>query len=183
MNATILTVDELFVVMERSSEQDDDEALDLLAHGLQCAALLAERAPTDPELQVAGLVHDVGSVLEPSRPKTHAATGAHMVEPVLGRRVAALVGGHDRAKRYLVTSDPGYRALLSPGSVFTLGEQGGPMDDRECADFEADADYDALVMLRRADDEAKVAGRRVPALETWRAAAEEIARSVAGSSI
>jgi len=183
VNATISTVDELFAAMERGAEHDDDEALDLLAHGLQCAALLAERAPADLELQVAGLVHDIGTVLEPGRPKTHAATGAHVVGPVLGRRVAALVGGHDRAKRYLVTADPEYRALLSAASVFTLGEQGGPLDDRECADFEADADYDALVMLRRADDEAKVAGRRVPALETWRAAAEGIARSVAASSI
>jgi predicted HD phosphohydrolase len=171
----IETVDDLFEVLTSGAARDDGEALDLLAHGLQCAALLAEQAPDDLELQVAGLVHDVGTVLEPSQPATHAATGADATAALLGRRVATLVGHHDHAKRYLVTTDPNYHGVLSPQSVVTLGEQGGPMDERERAAFEAGDDYDALVSLRRADDAAKVQGRLVPGLETWRAALETIA--------
>ena len=54
--------------------------------------MLAATAAGDPTLQVAGLVHDVGTVLWPDRPRTHARAGAAAVAPLLGDRVAGLVG-------------------------------------------------------------------------------------------
>jgi predicted HD phosphohydrolase len=89
--------------------------------------------------------------------------------------VAGLVGRHDQAKRYLVTTEPGYRARLSESSVVTLQAQGGILDSDERAALDAAPDLDAVLMLRRADDDAKVPGKAVPGLESWRAALEAVA--------
>lgn len=176
--AAIESCDALLETLARGRADLDEENVDLLAHSLQCADLLAASAPGDVELQVAGLVHDVGTILEPGRPATHSATGAAAVEALLGDRVAALVGGHDTAKRYLVVADADYRACLSERSVDTLAAQGGPLTDDERAAFEASPHFEALVALRRADDAAKVPERDVPGLGTWRARIEQVARSI-----
>jgi predicted HD phosphohydrolase len=170
-------VDALAELLASGASERDGEALDALAHHLQCAALLAERAPDDLELQVAGLVHDVASTVWPGRPATHARAGAALVQPLLGERVAWLVGRHDQAKRYLVTTEPEFRARLSDASVITLEAQGGLLDPAEQAALAAAPDFDAVLMLRRADDDAKVPGKPVPDLDTWRAALEKVARS------
>jgi predicted HD phosphohydrolase len=166
--ARIETTDDLLTLLARGVEHADEEDVDLLAHSLQCVALLAERAPDDRELQLAGLVHDVGTILEPDAPATHAATGAAAVAPLLGRRVAWLVSWHAEAKRYLVTTDPEYRARLSERSVVTLAAQGGPLDDDAVAALAAAPDLEALLTLRRADDDAKVPDLPVPTLDAWR---------------
>ena len=85
------------------------------------------------------------------------------MRPLLGDRVAALVGGHDQAKRYLVTTDASYRDCLSPRSIATLRGQGGLLDPTERVAFEQRPEFDALLALRRADDAAKDRGRAVPA--------------------
>jgi predicted HD phosphohydrolase len=174
-DAPITGVDSLFDVLESGAGASDDEHLDLLAHGLQCAALLAGDAPDDAELQVAGLVHDVGTVLWPGRPRTHARAGAAAVADALGERVAWLVGHHDEAKRYLVTVDGDYTSRLSPGSLHTLEVQGGRLDDAERARLDAEPWLDDLLTLRRADDDAKVPGRDVPRLSHWRPIVEAVA--------
>jgi predicted HD phosphohydrolase len=174
VTGTITDVDALFRVLESGARGNDAEDLDLLAHGLQCGAILGEVAPDDAELQVAGLVHDVGSVLWPDRPRTHARSGAAAVQELLGERVAWLVGHHDEAKRYLVTVDPDYMSQLSPTSVLTLEVQGGRLDDAERARLEAGPGLDDLLTLRRADDAAKVPGRVVPPLSLWRPVVERI---------
>lgn len=159
--------DQLLTLVARGTEHADEEHLDLLAHSLQCAALLAERHPDDLELQIAGLVHDVGTTLRPDEPADHASTGAAAIAPLLGRRVAWLVSGHADAKRYLVTTDPEYRARLSERSIVTLEAQGGLMNDAEVVALSHAPDLDALLELRRADDDAKVPGRVVPGLDAW----------------
>jgi predicted HD phosphohydrolase len=173
--APITDVDSLLGVLESGASATDAEDVDLLAHGLQCAALLAGVAPDDEELQVAGLVHDIGTVLWPGRPRTHARTGAAAVADLLGERVAWLVGHHDEAKRYLVTVDPGYAARLSPGSARTLELQGGRLDDAERARLHAAPWLADVLAMRRADDGAKVPGRDVPPLAHWRPAVERVA--------
>ena len=176
MTAPPLTdIDSLFAVLAESAGHTNDEDVSLLAHALQCAAILADTTPDDRALQVAGLVHDVGSALWPDRPRTHARAGAAAVASLLGERVAWLVGHHDQAKRYLVTVDPAYRSRLSPVSVATLEVQGGLFDDEERARLEAEPLLDDVLTLRRADDDAKVAGRSVPALSSWRTVVETVA--------
>jgi predicted HD phosphohydrolase len=181
--APIADVDLLFGVLESGARENDAEDVDLLTHGLQCAAILADNAPDDFELQVAGLVHDVGSVLWPGRPRTHARAGAAAVAPLLGERIALLVAQHDHAKRYLVTVDPGYQSQLSPGSVLTLEVQGGPLTDDERAKLDAEPWLPDVLTLRRADDAAKVPGRSVPALEHWRPVVELLASTTRPSGV
>jgi predicted HD phosphohydrolase len=171
----ISDVDSLFAVLADGVRDDDGEGLDLLAHSLQCATNLAASTPEDLELQVAGLVHDLGTILEPGHPDSHARTGGDAVRDLLGARIADLVTQHDQAKRYLVSADPEYRARLSPQSVVTLGAQGGAFDARQRADFEALPDFASYVTLRRADDAAKRPGRQVPELDTWRTVVEDCA--------
>src|SRR5262245_12227091 len=103
------TVDELFACLAVGDRQFDGETVDLLAHGLQCAALLAAAEPGDLELQIAGLLHDVGTLVAPGQSSRHARIGGDVVRPLVGHRVAGLVEGHDQAKRYLVTTDASYR--------------------------------------------------------------------------
>jgi predicted HD phosphohydrolase len=162
-----VTPDELLSLLARGVEHADEECVDLLDHSLQCASLLRERFPGDRELQLAGLVHDVGTILVPDDPAGHASTGAAAVAPLLGRRVAWLVSWHADAKRYLVTTDPEYRARLSERSLVTLERQGGTMDATEVDALGAAPDLDALLALRRADDDAKVVGAHPPDLTTW----------------
>jgi len=176
-SAPVGDVDALLATLQAGAHATDAEDVDLLAHGLQCAALLAEVAPDDPELQVAGLVHDVGTVLWPDRPRTHARAGAAAVAGLLGKRVAWLVGQHDQAKRYLVTIEPRYASSLSPASVRTLEVQGGRLDDAERARLESEPGLADLLTLRRADDEAKVPGRAVPDITHWRPAVERLSAS------
>lgn len=173
---------ELFAILKAGEALDDGEVVDVLAHSLQCAALLAKMAPDDVELQVAGLVHDIGTVLEPNQPATHAATAERAVTPLLGARVGRLVGMHDVAKRYLVTVDPEYRAQLSTRSVDTLAAQGGELNESERAALEDSSDFTDLIALRRADDGAKVVGLAIAPLASWRDAVDAVAASGASRS-
>jgi len=167
--------DELVARLEAAADATDDEPVDLLAHALQCAAILERVAPDDRELQIAGLVHDVGTLVSPGRPETHALVGAAAVADLLGPRVADLVAHHDAAKRYLVTTEPRYRHRLSTRSLETLRLQGGLLDPEERAALDAYPDLEAVLTLRRADDAAKVPGARVPGLGHWRAVLEGLA--------
>jgi predicted HD phosphohydrolase len=171
-------VDSLFEELTASAEHRDGETINLLEHSLQCAQLLADRAADDPELQVAGLVHDLGTVLVPGRPATHAATGARAVRALLGDRVAELVGRHDEAKRYLVTVDRAYRDRLSDRSIETLATQGGALDDKARAAFEASEHFDSCIELRRCDDDAKVQNHPTLPLTAWRPVVERVVEAV-----
>jgi predicted HD phosphohydrolase len=140
---------------------------DLLDHGLQTAAILRSTHPGDFELQVAGLVHDIGHTLGPRRDDVHAEVAASFVLPVMGERVAELVRLHVPAKRYLVTTEPRYRDGLDEGSRASLENQGGSMSSDEILAFEDEPFGADAVVLRRADEAGKVPGRAVPGLEAW----------------
>jgi predicted HD phosphohydrolase len=157
MTEAVTTVDELVELLRRLATVDTEGAgFSELEHGLQCAAILEAEKPDDVELQVAGLVHDVGHQFGDDA--GHGDAGAAAVRGLLGDRVADLVAEHIPAKRYLVATDPSYRELLSPASVLTLAAQGGASDARPS---------DGALTLRRADDRAKEPGRLVPGLDHW----------------
>lgn len=160
-------IDELFEFMGKMMNSPSPEATPLteLDHALQCAAELERRRPDDVELQLAGLVHDIARSTGPAA--DHGRRGAAAVRPVLGERVAALVEAHIPAKRYLIATDPSYRAALSPVATETLAAQGGAFSAAEVAAFEALPYWREAVELRRADEAAKVPGRVVPGLGHW----------------
>lgn len=177
--APFATLDELFAVL---ADDRPGDVVTARAHALQCAWLLKEQRPSDVELQLAGLVHDVASSLEPRPPGCHAAAGAALVRPMLGPRIAALVAQHVTAKRWLVTCEPAYRDRLSENSRTTLAREGEELGASERLIFEASPYAADSVLLRRADDDAKRPGRIVPPLEWWRAVAEEHTARVAADA-
>jgi predicted HD phosphohydrolase len=169
----VRNVDALFAALDDGLGTPD--VVSALDHALQCAALLALEVPDDVELQIAGLVHDVASSMQPRPSGDHAAAGAELVRTLLGNRVADLVGGHVAAKRYLVTVEPAYRTVLSDNSTATLARQGDAMRAGELEVFERSPLRDDWVRLRRADDRAKVVGAGVPGLDHWRPVVDRLA--------
>jgi predicted HD phosphohydrolase len=148
-----------------SVASEETTGLSELDHGLQCAFDLQTLRPHDRELQLAGLVHDIGHRFGPD--ETHGALGAERVRGLLGDRVAGLVEAHVPAKRYLVATDASYRSRLSSESTRTLGVQGGPFGPDAVASFLSGPLAADAIALRRADEAAKVPGRAVPPLAHW----------------
>ncbi|MBU3064214.1 HD domain-containing protein [Nocardia sp. NEAU-G5] len=182
MIAPLTTVDELMSLLADCEDAWDmpdrsGDPVDILDHDRQCAELLRRDRPRDEELQVAGLVHDIGHALVPGDDAGHGRHGAAAVRELLGARVARLVELHVVAKRYLAATDSRHAASLSASSLRTLVTQGGPMSAAEAAAFEADPDFAAALTLRRADDAGKVVGLAVGALESWRPVVERVARA------
>ncbi|HET6258796.1 MAG TPA: HD domain-containing protein [Pseudonocardia sp.] len=135
----------------------DGEEVDQLAHALQ-AGTLAAAADGRPALVAAALLHDVGRLphVEAALPAApHERAGAAYVTALLGAEVGWLVGSHVLAKRALVATDPDYFALLSPTSVRTLAEQGGPAAGDEVERFLHHRLAADAMQLRRWDDQAK----------------------------
>ena len=76
----------------------------------------------------------------------------------------ALVGLRVEAKRYLVARQDAYAGRLGADSVASLALQGGPMSRREQIGFERWPYAQEALLLRRADESAKVDGLVVPGL-------------------
>ncbi len=98
----------------------------------------------------------------------HGEAGARWLTPRVGARVAWLAEQHVPAKRYLVATDPDYRAQLSEVSQRTLIAQGGAMSEAEVAAFRANPDWQQAVQLRLIDDLGKVPGLEVPDIDSYR---------------
>ena len=90
--------------------------------------------------------------------------------------MAALVEMHVPAKRYLVATDPAYKSALTDVSIESLAAQGGPLSAADARSFATSPFAADAVVLRRADDAAKVPGRSVPGLDHWLPILNEVAR-------
>lgn len=112
----------------------------LLDHSLQCADMLALAYPEDVALQLAGLVHDLGRVIEPDDVVDHAGHSAHFVGVLLGARVAALVRQHHQTETPI---------RLGAGTV----AYGAELRD--------------VLALRRADQRARSRGASTDSLVSW----------------
>jgi gamma-butyrobetaine dioxygenase len=153
-------------------------------HMLQTAAL-AERDGADDTLVAAALLHDVGHFtgtvsgqeLMAGTDNRHSEQGAAWLARWFGPEVTEPVRLHVDAKRYLCATEPGYLALLSPASLYTLGVQGGPMRGADLAAFEASPYAAGACRVRRWDDAAKDPGAPVPSFEHFRAVLRKLARA------
>ncbi|MFE5623102.1 HD domain-containing protein [Streptomyces virginiae] len=138
--------------MELLRGSGDDRAL-------RTAALLRRSHPADKELQLAGLVHDIGQMLRPGDGVRHAVLAAEAVRPLLGERVARLVRLHALA-----------------GAV-------GAADGDDGADApDGDADADAVATLRQARETAAACGPDAGVLEDWRPLLELVAAGARGAA-
>jgi predicted HD phosphohydrolase len=164
-----MSVDEIMDVLATGTDRPlrFGATVNQLDHALQTAALLGAQRPDDPELAVAGLVHDLGHLLPGVGDDVHATVSAACVRDTLGARVADLVELHVDAKRYLVATEPEYGNLLAQDSVASMREQGGAMPAVEAAAFVTHPLAVDAVLLRQADDNGKVDGLAVPGLADW----------------
>ena len=87
------SVPDLVALLARGAGVRDEPELDGLAHALQCGAILRAEHPDDPELAVAGLVHDIADIAYPDDHTDHDRRGATLVEPLLG------LASHDSSAR------------------------------------------------------------------------------------
>jgi phosphonate degradation associated HDIG domain protein len=153
------------------------------AHMLQAAAL-AECDRAGDALIAAALLHDVGHFagavtgydLMRGTDTRHGEAGAAWLAQWFGEEVTEPVRLHVAAKRYLCAVEPDYAAALSPASVCSLGAQGGPMQEAELAEFEANRYAAAAVQVRRWDDAAKDPGAWAPALDHFADVLRALAR-------
>lgn len=186
MSAVAATVEEI-VVACRSMEglPYDGEPVDQLQHALQCGWLAQAEREDDDGFAIACLLHDISRApavagIAYDRPREHhGEAAARWLEPRVGTRVAWLAGQHVPAKRYLVATDPNYRAQLSEVSLRTLQAQGGAMSAQEVADFRGRPGWEQAVELRLIDDRGKVAGLRVPGLEAYLDTLARVVRAAA----
>lgn len=138
------------------------EAVTMAQHMCQ-AGTLAELAGAGDALVAAALLHDVGHVhgevsgrdLMSGTDNRHSDTGAAWLSQWFGTPVTEPVRLHVAAKRYLCAVDPAYVGTLSAASLYTLGVQGGPLDDAQVRAFEAEPFHADAVAVRRWDDAAK----------------------------
>lgn len=154
------------------------EGVSQLDHALQAAALAREANAPAAEI-LAALLHDVGHLSAPAAGRMRrggAVLGAERHEEIgadflaslgFGADVTELVRGHVAAKRYLVAARPDYAGRLSDASASTLALQGGPMDARERAAFEASPGFAATLRVRAWDEAAKEPDREVPPFDAY----------------
>ncbi|TNE34641.1 MAG: HD domain-containing protein [Alphaproteobacteria bacterium] len=141
------------------------EPVTISEHMYQCGHL-AEAAGASDELVAAALLHDIGhftnefpdNAAELGIDSHHDRAGASILAPFFPKLVTDCVRHHVSAKRYLCAVDPDYFANLSEASVLSLKLQGGPMTEQMVAKFSENADVEAIVQVRKWDDEGKIPG-------------------------
>ncbi|MDA0373700.1 MAG: HD domain-containing protein [Planctomycetota bacterium] len=152
-----------------------EESVTQLEHALQSARESETDTGDDAEV-IAALLHDVGHLVTGeevgaddflARDLHHEEIGARVLSAWFPPEVTEPIRLHVLAKRYLCTVEPGYRERLSDVSEQSLVLQGGPLTDEECRRFEAGPFARRAVFLRRADDRAKVRGRRTRELSEY----------------
>jgi gamma-butyrobetaine dioxygenase len=185
MSASTSPVDRLAGLFASAGAGDYlGEPVTVAQHLLQAAALAAA-AGAPPALVAAALLHDTGHLrgadplaedpelsgrqLMAGADNDHGERGAAWLARWFPPSVTGPVRLHVAAKRYLCAAEPGYLALLSPASAYTLSVQGGPMTAAEAAAFAAVPGAAAAVAVRRWDDAAKDPGAAVPGFGAYRA--------------
>jgi phosphonate degradation associated HDIG domain protein len=170
------SVDEVFALLESGGgEAYFGEPVTVLEHSLQ-AAWFVQRKGAASALIAAALLHDLGHLLHAEGEDVatrgvdtqHEELGAAALGHHLPASVLDPIRLHVAAKRYLCFAEPKYLAALSPASQQSLALQGGPMSAAEAESFLAFPHTREAILLRRADDAAKVPELHVPQLDRYR---------------
>lgn len=113
---------------------------DVLYHSLQVFERAREMRPWDEEFLLAALLHDVGKGLDPH---DHVAAGLQALDGLITPRTAWLIENHMLALEY----------------------RAGTLGHRQRLRLENNPDFDDLMLLREADDQGRVRGATVGAVE------------------
>mgnify|MGYP000002786164 CR=1 FL=1 len=145
---------------------------------LEHAQQTAHHAKVDgasPALIVAALLHDVGHLMQKAGENAadlgidtrHEHISAGYLARAFAPDVTEPIRLHVAAKRYRVTTEPGYLERLSAASLQSLALQGGPMSDGEVAAFLAEPHASAALRLRSYDEAGKAPEAEVASFETY----------------
>lgn len=151
------------------------EDVSQMEHALQTAHH-AVRDEAAPPLIAAALLHDVGHLMQKAGEDAadhgidtrHEHISAGYLARAFGPEVTDPIRLHVAAKRYLVTTRPGYLQSLSKASLQSLSLQGGTMSPAEVAAFLAEPAADAALQLRAYDEMGKAQGIEVAGFATYR---------------
>lgn len=179
-------IDEIFDLFDRFGSLRYGEDATQLQHALQVAEL-ARRHRCSDAMVVAGLLHDVGQLMDDAGNAAeargidarHEISGAAYLSACFPPEVTEPIRLHVAAKRYLCAIDAGYRDGLSRASALSLQLQGGPMSALEAAAFEREPFCNDAVTLRRFDDMGKQPEWHAPDLESYRALLDTQRRATA----
>ena len=83
---------------------------------------------------------------------------------------------------HLCATDPAHFGKLSPASVHTLNLQGGPMSEREVAQFRTNPDLDAIIQVRIWDEGATDPEASTPPFEHYAALLERVVQQHVGKA-
>ena len=195
MNDAIAEV--MQVYQERGEQRYGTEDVTQLEHALQTATLAVDEG-ADATLISAALLHDIGHIREAqiqgaqnhqqnadeadrgnqSLDDRHEDSSYRWILEHFGKAVADPVRLHVVAKRYLCTKDSTYEKRLSPTSYASFMDQGGPMDERELAEFESEEYWNEALRLRHWDDTAKDPNRQTQSIESFVSYLETAQRAV-----
>ncbi len=98
----------------------------------------------------------------------HEHISAGYLARAFGPEVTEPIRLHVAAKRYLVTTQPGYLQNLSKASLQSLALQGGPMTAADVETFLAEPAAEAALQLRSYDEAGKAQDVEVAGFETYR---------------
>lgn len=180
MNPTEV-VNEILGVFREHGHRAYGEQVTELQHALQCATL-ARHGGEDDFVVAACLLHDYGhlvhglgeDIADRGVDGRHECVGANRLSAWFPADVVEPIRNHAAAKRYLCWKETGYYDGLSAASRKSLALQGGPMNDAEARQFEADPQFDRSLRVRRYDDAGKQPDLVTPELESWRPLLESL---------
>ena len=171
--STPSTADEMIALLRdvferRGAESYLGEQVTISQHMLQGAALAAD-AGHDEAVVAGALLHDIGHYINEfplaigaTQDRRHQLSGAAVLAAWFPERTVACVRGHVGAKRYLCANEDGYLQALSDASIESLELQGGPMSAAQCESFAREPHLEAMLTVRRFDDQAKDPHKVVP---------------------
>ncbi len=168
-------VTELSDLFDRIGGLHYGEDVSQLEHALQTAHH-ARLDGASPALIAASLLHDVGHMMQKAGEDAadrgidtrHEHISAGYLARAFGPDVTEPVRLHVAAKRYLVSTQPGYLENLSKASLQSLALQGGTMSPEEIQAFLAEPAAEAALQLRGYDELGKAQGVEVARFETYR---------------
>ncbi|MCB0838130.1 MAG: HDIG domain-containing protein [Bacteroidia bacterium] len=166
-------VHKIFSLYSEFGHEKYGEEVSQISHMVQTAQL-AMGEGFDEEVIIAAFLHDIGHLYAKSvSPEeidswgafNHEVVGATFLrEHGFSEKVADLVEGHVKAKRYLTLREEGYYDRLSTASKKTLEQQGGKMNEEEAAAFEQSNYFGLSLNLRYWDEMAKIPRQQIPNL-------------------
>ena len=174
-NTAQVTIDQIFEVFQTLGNGHYGENVSELEHALQTAEFARQFDESDAVI-LSCLLHDYGHMLhnlgediaQKGVDAKHEEIGAELLKAMFPDFILEPIRQHVAAKRYLCWKVPAYTDGLSESSRLSLQLQGGPMNDDEGRQFEANPHFEACIKGRRYDDMGNVPNMPTADLESYR---------------